>query len=492
MRPGVLRARIERVANARQEILSLAGYEVAVSNPEKVYFPKAGITKLELVQYYLAIAEGALRGVARRPQILKRFVHGAEGEPFYQKRAPARRPDWVEVATFTFPSGRHADEIVVNNTAQLAYVVNLGCIDLNPHAVRTDDMDRPDELRIDLDPVPGVAWPQIMEVARVARQVLDDYGLIGWPKTSGSRGAHIWVRIRPEWPFREVRRAALAFAREVSRRAPEIATAAWWKEERHGVFLDYNQNARDRTTASAYSVRPTPDARVSMPLPWDDLFACDPRDYTLRTVPAMFAARGDAHAGIDDAVGSIEPLLELAARQEAAGQADAPPTGNPRGKVIPLLASLGTGIDPSGSGAWPPHVQKAAGEAPRVAPSRAKGAPAPPRERLPVITIAKAKRKADALAGLERWKAKHPGVVAKLLPEHVLVDTNRGKSSAWYRVRVNLKNVPEAERPPPEDPDPNYDWKTEYAAWEASPAGEPQGPASVPEPGEGGEPDTSS
>ncbi|HEX7842583.1 MAG TPA: DNA polymerase domain-containing protein [Kofleriaceae bacterium] len=427
------------MAKARQEIVSLAGHQVTVSNPEKIYFPKAGITKLELVQYYLAVADGVLRGVARRPQILKRFVDGAEGEPFYQKRAPAKRPDWVEVATFTFPSGRHADEIVVNDTAQLAYVINLGCIDLNPHAVRTDDMDRPDELRIDLDPVPGVAWSQILDVARVAREVLGEYGLVGWPKTSGSRGVHIWVRIRPAWPFAEVRRAALALAREVERRAPRIATARWWKEERHGVFLDYNQNARDRTTASAYSVRPTPDARVSMPLSWDDLFASDPLAFTLRTVPAMLAAHGDAHAGIDDAVGSIEPLLELAARQKAEGQVDAP---------------------------WPPHFEKAAGEAPRVAPSRARGPAArEPRGKLPVITIARAKLKADALAGLDRWKARHPGAAARLAPEHVLVDTNRGKSSAWYRVRINLKNVPEAERPPPEDPDPDYDWKTEYAGW---------------------------
>jgi bifunctional non-homologous end joining protein LigD len=430
------------VAKAKQEILSQAGHEVAVSNPDKVYFPKAGITKLELVQYYLAVADGALRGVARRPQIMKRFVDGAEGEPFYQKRAPVRRPDWVDIATFTFPSGRHADEVVVNNTAQLVYVVNLGCIDLNPHAVRSEDMDRPDELRIDLDPVPGVAWPQILEVARVAREVLADHGLVGWPKTSGSRGVHIWVRIRPEWPFAQVRRAALAFAREVERRAPEIATAKWWKEERRGVFLDYNQNARDRTTASAYSVRATPDARVSMPLPWDELLVCDPHDFTLRTVPAMFAARGDAHAGIDDAPGGIESLLELAARQAAEGAADAP---------------------------WPPHYEKAEGEAPRVAPSRARGAAAaaarPPRAKLPVITVAQAKHKADALAGLERWKARHAGIVGYLAPEHVLVDTNRGRATAWYRVRINLRNVPEAERPPPEPPDPDYDVKTEYAGW---------------------------
>jgi bifunctional non-homologous end joining protein LigD len=442
MRPDPRSCKALQVAKAKQEILTLAGQDVAVSNPEKVFFPRAGITKLELVQYYLAVADGALRGVARRPQILKRFVNGAEAEPFYQKRAPVKRPAWLDIATFTFPSGRHADEIVVNTAAQLVYVINLGCIDLNPHAVRSEDMDRPDELRIDLDPVPGVGWPQIIEVARCAKAVLDDHGLIGWPKTSGSRGVHIWARIRPDWPFAEVRRAALAFAREVERRAPQIATARWWKEERHGVFLDYNQNARDRTTASAYSVRPTPDARVSMPLSWDELFACDPHDFTLRTVPAMFAARGDAHAGIDAAPGSIAPLLALAARQAAEGQADAP---------------------------WPPHFAKAEGEAPRVQPSRSRSAAAavvkPPREKLPVITIAKAKHKPDALAGLERWKARHPAVFGRLAPEHVLVDTNRGKSSAWYRVRINLKNVPEAERPPPAAPDPDYDFKTEYAGW---------------------------
>ena len=434
------------VAQAKQEILSLAGHDVVVSNPDKVFFPRAGITKLELVQYYLAVADGALRGVARRPQILKRFVNGAEAEPFYQKRVAVKRPAWLDIATFRFPSGRHADEIVVNNTAQLVYVVNLGCIDLNPHAVRSEDMDRPDELRIDLDPVPGIAWPQIVEVGRVAKQVLDDHGLVGWPKTSGSRGAHIWVRIRPDWPFAEVRRAGLALAREVERRAPAIATAKWWKEERHGVFLDYNQNARDRTTASAYSVRPTPDARVSMPLSWDDFFASDPLAFTLRTVPAIVAARGDAHAEIDAAVGSIAGLLELAARQEAEGQGDAP---------------------------WPPHFAKADGEAPRVAPSRARTAakPAgPPREKLPVITIARAKHKPEALAGLERWKAKYPDAAAKLAPEHVLIDTNRGRSSAWYRVRINLKNVPVDERPPVEPPDPDYDWKTEYAGGPGDPA----------------------
>jgi len=445
------------VAKPEQEILELDGREVPITNPKKIYFPRAGITKLELVRYYLDVAEGALRGVARRPMILKRYVNGVEAEPFYQKRIAPKRPAWVETATFTFPSGRSAEEIVVNDRAQLAYVVNLGCVDLNPHAIRAEDMDRPDELRVDLDPVPGVAWPQILEVARIAREVLEEVGLVGWPKTSGSRGAHVWARIAPRWPFAEVRRAAIALAREVERRAPELATAKWWKEERRGVFVDYNQNARDRTTASAYSVRALPDARVSMPLGWDDFLRCDPRDFTLRTVPAIFAARGDAHAGIDATVGSIERLLELATRQEADGQPDAP---------------------------WPPHFAKAEGEEPRVAPSRARGAAKAPRPKaagggagarrpkLPVITIAQAKQKSDALAGLERWKARHPAVVAHLAPEDVIIDTNRGRATAWYRVRINLKNVPEAEHPPAEPPDPNYDPRVEYAAaiaaWKAA------------------------
>lgn len=424
------------VTKPRKEILLLDGHEVTVSNPEKIYFPKAGVTKLELVQYYLAVADGAIRGTARRPMILKRFVNGVEAEPFYQKRAPVKRPEWLDIATFRFPSGRHADELVINNRAQLAYVVNLGCVDLNPHAVRTEDLDRPDELRIDLDPVPGVPWSQIVDVARVAREVLDEMGLVGWPKTSGSRGAHVWARIEPRWPFTVVRRAALAFAREVERRAPTIATAKWWKEERHGVFIDYNQNARDRTTASAYSVRPLPDARVSMPLSWDDFFAADPAEFTLRTVPAMFAARGDAHAGIDAAIGSLDKLLALADRHEADGLPDAP---------------------------WPPHYAKGEDEAPRVSPSRAKGAAKPARPKLPVITIAQAKTKPEVLAGLDRWKERYPAAAALLAAKDVLVDTNRGRFTAWYRVRINLENVPAAERPPQETPDPNYDWKSEWA-----------------------------
>jgi DNA ligase D-like protein (predicted polymerase) len=414
------------VAKARKETIEVAGHEVAVSNPEKIYFPKAGITKLEVVRYYLTVEQAVLRAVARRPMILKRYVNGAEGEPFYQKRAPEKRPPYVDIATFRFPSGRHADEVVVNNAAALVYVVNLGCIELHPHAVRSDDMDRPDELRIDLDPVPGVGWPQIVEVAKVARELLDELGLVGWAKTSGSRGAHLWVRIEPAWTFTEVRRAALAFAREVERRAPAIATAKWWKEERQGVFLDYNQNARDRTTCCAYSLRARDDARVSMPLAWDDFVRCDPADFTLRTVPAIVARNGDAHAAIDDHPGRLDALLELADRQ---GEPDAP---------------------------WPPHHAKTDDEAPRVAPSRAR------KPKFPVITIAQAKLKADALAGLERWKARYPEVAAKLAPEDILVDAGRGRATAWYRVRINLKNVPPAEHPPQEDPDPNYDPRSEY------------------------------
>lgn len=418
----------------KSEVLELAGREVTITNPTKIFFPKLGLTKLDLVRYYVAVADGAVRGVFGRPMLLKRFPDGVEHEAFYQKRAPVKRPDWVEVATFTFPSGRNADEVVVRDVAQLAWVINLGCVDLNAHPVRAEDMEHPDELRIDLDPVPGVPWQQIVDVARVSREVLADMGLEGWPKTSGSRGVHIWVRIQPRWPFDEVRRAALALAREVERRAPKIATSKWWKEERHGVFLDYNQNARDRTTCNAYSVRPTPDARVSMPLSWDDLYASNPADFTLLTVPKLFAERGDAHARIDERHASIEKLLDLAARQESEGNGDAP---------------------------WPPHYEKMPGEAARVAPSRAKGAPKA-RPKLPVLVIAKARAKADALDGLERWKARYPTVVPYLAPEDILTDTMRGRSSAWTRIRVNLKNVPEEQRPAQEPPDPDYDPASEW------------------------------
>jgi DNA ligase D-like protein (predicted polymerase) len=327
----------------RQEVLQIAGREVIISNPEKVFFPRAGYTKRDLVLYYLAVADGAVRGVRGRPMAMKRFVNGAEGEFFFQKRAPVQRPVWIDAVELRFPSGRSAVEVVVNDPAQLAWVINLGCIDLNPHPVRADDLEHPDELRVDLDPVPDVPWAQVRDVAMLAREVLEEHGLRGFPKTSGSRGIHINVRIERRWTFGEVRAAALALAREVERRAPSIATSKWWKEERHGVFLDYNQNAKDRTVASAYSVRPTPDARVSMPIDWSEVPDVDPAEFTLATVPKRFAERGDPSAAIDDHPGSLDGLLELSARQSAAGQKDAP---------------------------WPPHYAKQEGEPPRVQPSR--------------------------------------------------------------------------------------------------------------------------
>ena len=418
----------------RSETLRIDGRDVTVTNVDKIFFPESGYTKLDLVRYYLAVAEGTLRGCFGRPMLLKRFVNGVAEEPFFQKRAPSNLPPWMETATFSFPSGRSADEIVLRDAAGLAWVVNLGCVDLNPHPVRAEDMDHPDELRIDLDPVPGVEWRQIVAVAALTREVLTEMGLVGWPKTSGSRGIHIWVRIRQRWPFHDVRRAALALAREVERRAPNLATSKWWKEERHGVFLDYNQNARDRTTASAYSVRPTPDARVSFPVSWRDLADCDPADFTLATVPGLVAERGDAHADIDGEKGTLEGLLELAARNERDGMKDAP---------------------------WPPHFEKQQGEGRRSPPSNTKR-PQRRREQLPVIIVAKAKKKSEALAGLERWKQRHPEVTARLAPEHILVDAMRGRFSAWYRIRINLKNVPTSERPRSEPPDPDFDPEREY------------------------------
>ncbi len=416
------------MAARKKELLQIDGREVAISNPDKLYFREAGVTKLELVQYYLSVAEGALRGVRDRPMALKRYVDGAEGEFFFQKRAPESRPPWTDVVELRFPSGRSAQEIVVRDAAQLAWVVNLGCIDLNPHPVRAGDLEHPDELRVDLDPVPGVEWDQIRRVALVVDEVLREHALVGWPKTSGSRGLHVYARIEPRWTFSEVRQAALALAREVERRAPQLATSKWWKEERHGVFIDYNQNAKDRTVASAYSVRPTPDARVSAPITWAELPSCDPADFTLRTVPARFAQLGDVGAGIDDSAGSLEPLLELSARQRAEGQGDAP---------------------------WPPHYAKGEDEPARVAPSRRKGAPRRPS--VPLVVVARAARKEDALAGLERWKERHPEAAARLSPEDVLVDAMRGRYTTWTRVRVNLQHVPEEERPPPEPPDPDFD-----------------------------------
>jgi DNA ligase D-like protein (predicted polymerase) len=407
-------------------VVEAAGRRVPVTNPDKIFFAAAGYTKLDLVRYYAAVAEGALRGIAGRPIVLKRYVDGADGQPFFQKRAPEQRPEWVETVELRFPSGRTAREIVVRDAAQLVWIVNLGCIDLNPHPVRADDLEHPDELRVDLDPGPGVGWDDVRAVTLLVRDVLDEHGLRGWPKTSGSRGMHVNVRIERRWSFDQVRRAALALAREVERRAPERASSKWWKEERHGVFLDYNQNAKDRTVASAWSVRPTPDARVSMPLEWDEVADCDPAAFTLATAPARCAARGDAAGGIDAAAGSLEALLALSASQEAAGLGDAP---------------------------WPPHYKKQRDEPPRVAPSRRKTLEA-------VITVAKAADKAEALAGLEAWKARHPAAAARLHVDDVLVDSMRGRSTTWTRIRVNLRHVPETERPAEEPPVPDYDpWR---------------------------------
>jgi bifunctional non-homologous end joining protein LigD len=412
-------------AQPEREVLRVAGREVTITNPRKVYFPEAGITKLELARYYLAVAGGALAGAGGRPNVLVRYANGIHGEFFYQKRAPQARPDWIEVVALRFPSGRTAEEVVPRDAAALAWMVNLGCLELHPHPLRVEDLDHPDELRVDLDPVPGVEWAQILEVARVVHAVLGDLGLVGWPKTSGSRGIHVNVRIHPRWSFTQVRRAALALAREVERRAPSLATSRWWKEERHGVFIDYNQNAKDRTVCSAYSVRPKPDARVSAPLGWDELDQCRPEDFTLRTMPARFAARGDLHADMDAHPCSLEPLLELSARQEAEGLGDAP---------------------------WPPHYAKQAGEPPRVQPSKRKGGDGSGRRvpTKPLLEIGRARVKDDALAGLERWKARHPEAAAHLQPADVLVDSMRGRSSTWTRVRVNLEHVPEDLRPGPE------------------------------------------
>jgi DNA ligase D-like protein (predicted polymerase) len=398
------------------------------------------LSKLELVRYYLSVAEGALLGIRDRPIVLKRFVDGAEGEAFYQKRAPENRPEWLRTVTLAFPSGRTAEEVVVDDAAGLAWIVNLGCLELHPHAVRAGALEHPDELRVDLDPGPGVEWSDVRRVALEVKALLGEVGLTGWPKTSGSRGMHVLVRIHPRWSFDDVRRAALALSREIERRAPALATAKWWKEERHGVFLDYNQNAKDRTTCSAYSVRPLPDARVSTPLAWDEVPDCEPADFTVATVPQRLASTGERHAGIDDAPGSLEGLLELAARDEAAGLGDAP---------------------------WPPHFAKGEREGKRVAPSRAKGAKKSskkksskkksPRAKMPLVTVANSPDKKAALAGLERWKERHPEAAEKLAVDDVLVDSMRGRSSTWTRIRVNLRNVPEAIRPAQETPDPDDD-----------------------------------
>jgi len=419
-----------------QTTIEIGGREVVVTNPGKVFFPRKGYTKLDLVRYYESVVDAALRGVMRRPMVLKRFVDGAEGEPFFQKRAPANRPPWVETARIRFPSGRFADLVVCDEPADLLWAINLGCIDLNPWPVRVDDVDRPDELRIDLDPTPEAGFEDVKRVAMLVRDVLAEYGYRGFAKTSGSRGVHVYVRIQPRWEFGQVRRAGLAFAREVERRAPDLVTTAWWKELRHGVFIDYNQNARDRTIASAYSVRPTPDARVSCPVDWDELPGVELGDFTIETVPRRLRERGDPMAAIDEEAFSLEPLLELVAKQEREGLGDAP---------------------------WPPQFPKAPGEPRRVQPSRARreanGKP-PRRQRASlasVITVAQARQKEDALAGLERWKARHPEAAARLGPADILIDSMRGLSTTWTRVRVNLRGVPEEERPPAEPPNPHYD-----------------------------------
>jgi bifunctional non-homologous end joining protein LigD len=480
------------------ELIEVAGHEVRISSPAKSYFTKdVKLSKMDIVRYFLAVAPGALRGIAGRPIVLKRFVNGAEAEPFYQKRAPSDLPPWVRTVTLSFPSGRTAEEVVVDDAAGLAWIVNLGCMELHPHAVTADDLEHPNELRVDLDPGPGVGWGDVREVAMVTRAVLEEHGLVGWPKTSGSRGMHVNARIAPRWSFTEVRRAALALAREVERRVPALASSKWWKEERHGVFLDYNQNAKDRTTSGAYSVRPLPDARVSAPLRWDEVMTCDPGEFTVLTMPTRFAELGDLQVGMSlpEAEGSLEGLLALAARDEASGLADAP---------------------------WPPHFAKAEGEGTRVAPSRAKSAGAAKKgfadqigegfgkkrfrgksggeksdkqvlpvgqddklleavaggagggeakrrspagmttkggrvSRDPLVVVAQSSDKEAAEEGLERWKAAHAEAAALLAVDDVLVDRMRGSAYVWYRIRVNLRHVPEAMRPAQAVPDPDDD-----------------------------------
>jgi len=425
------------------ETLTIDGREVRVTHSDKPYFSKQiKVSKLDLVRYYLAVAPGALNGIRDRPIVLKRFVDGAEGQAFYQKRAPENRPTWLRTVTLSFPSGRKAEEIVVDDAPGLAWIVNLGCIELHPHPVRTGDLDHPDELRVDLDPGPGVGWDDVRRVSLEVKALLEEMGLRGWPKTSGSRGMHVNVRIEPRWTFSEVRRAAVALSREIERRVPKLASSKWWKEERHGVFLDYNQNAKDRTTCSAYSVRPLPDARVSMPLAWNEVTECDPADFTILTAPKRFAEIGDPHADMDQAAGSLEKLLELADRDQESGLGDAP---------------------------WPPHFRKMSDEATRVAPSRAKKSAAKkPRVKMPLIVVANSPDKEAALAGLERWKKTHRKIAKLIKVEDVLVDSMRGRSSTWTRIRVNLRNVPEELRPPQEKPDPDDDPTREWRDYWAS------------------------
>ncbi|SDP27496.1 bifunctional non-homologous end joining protein LigD [Microbacterium testaceum StLB037] len=398
-------------AKTPPEILDVDGHEVRVTSSDRVVFPEPGLTKLDLVRYYLSVAEGALRGAGGRPMVLKRFSKGLDQEPFFQKRVPENHPDFIDTATLRYASGTSAEETVIRDAAGLAWVVNLGCLDLNPHPVRAEDLDHPDELRVDLDPMPGVDWSQIVDVAFIARDVLEDHGLVGWPKTSGSRGLHILVRIRPEWDYTDVRLAAETLAREVENRAPGLATARWWKEERgESVFVDFNQNAKDRTVASAYSIRALPDARVSTPLTWDEVRDRRPEEFTVLTVPDRFRSIGDPHAGIDDAAGSLDALLSLA---KQLGPAEKPPR------------------ESDGSG--------------RRAST------------MPLVEVARTKTKPEALDALETWKQRHPEATSQLHPADVLVDGMRGSSSLWYRVRVNLQHVPDAERPAQEDLIADYD-----------------------------------
>ncbi len=435
------------------ELLEIGGHIVRISSPSKPYFTRGvRLTKLDIVRYFLAVAPAALRGIVDRPVVLKRFVNGAEAEPFYQKRAPSDLPEWMRTVTLSFPSGRTAEEVVVDDAAGLAWIVNLGCMELHPHPVRTADLDHPDELRVDLDPQPGVPWADVRKVAMEVKALLDELNLMAWPKTSGSRGIHINVRIEPRWSFTEVRRAALALARAVEKRC-SLASSKWWKEERHGVFLDYNQNAKDRTTCSGYSVRPLPDARVSAPLRWDEVMTCDPADFTVLTMPDRFAKIGDPHAAMDENAGVLDALLEMAARDEAEGIGDAP---------------------------WPPHFRKMEGEPARVQPSKSRTSAAkkkvekaegeevdpaattvPKKGRrqptMPLIVIAQSSDKAAAEGGLERWKQQHPEAATLLAPDDVLVDRMRGSAYVWYRIRVNLRHVPEPLRPPQGVPDPDDD-----------------------------------
>ena len=392
-------------SSSKGEYLEVGDEQVPITHPDKVVFPDIGVTKLDLMHYYLNVAPGALRGVADRPMILKRFVKGITEEAVFQKRAPEKkRPDYVDVAELRYASGTSAKEAVLHDAAGLIWAVNLGCVDLNPHPVRADDLEHPDELRVDLDPMPGVDWRQIIHVALVAREVLEEHGLTAWPKTSGSRGFHIYARIERNWPFKFVRLAAQTVAREVERRAPDLATARWWKEEREGVFVDFNQNAFDRTVASAYSVRALPDARVSTPLHWDEVIDCRPEDFTIASVPKRFEDLGDPWEGMDDAVGRLDGLLDLADRLGPAEKA-------PRG------AKKGTGRRESV---------------------------------MPLIEIARTKTKDEAMAALDSWRDKYQEVAKRLEPVDVLIDGMRGPSSIWYRIRINLLHVPEGQRPPQE------------------------------------------